>query len=127
MKAHLIDGEKKLYIRIPDNIDDYSVLMFEMLKKCAGKTIMISTIENKDAPFEKDAIVEEANKNTLTFYGDEDYWDPEDFSRTVVEGNPDCDYSECTGDCHVVSCPVHQGMASAAPKRIGYIRSSKVK
>ena len=127
MTAHLIDGEKNLYIRIPENIENYSVLMFEMLKECAGKTIMISTIENKDAPFEKDALVAETDSNALTFYGDETYWEPENHSRVVVEGNPDCEYSDCTPDCHVVSCPVHQGYASGAPKRIGYIRSDKVK
>ena len=127
MKAHLVEAKKDLYIRIPDNIDDYSILMLEMLKACAGKTIKISTIDNKDAPFEKNAIVAESDSGKLVFEGDEEYWEPEDYSRTVVEGNPDCDYSECTGDCHVVSCPVHQGMASGAPKRIGYIRSSMVK
>ena len=126
MKAQLINPKKNLYIRIPDNIEDFSVIMFEMAKDCAGKTIRISTIDNKDAPFEKDAIVQETNSDTLVYYGDDEYWNPEDRSRVVVEGNPDCDFSECTGECHVVSCPVHQGYASSNPRRIGYIRSSKV-
>lgn len=127
MKAHLINADRPLYIRIPENIDDFSILMLEMPKDCGGKTIRISTMDNNKAPFEKDAITQETESETLTYYGDEKYWEPEDHTRVVVEGNPDCDYSECTGECHVMSCAVHQGYASSAAKKIGYVRSKKVK
>lgn len=124
-----LKDEKSLYVRIPGNLDSMSIVELTIPKSFAGKTLKIKLLESDDSsiPFESDAIEAETDNSVLCYCGSDSYWEPENYSRTVVEGNTDCDYSECNYDCHVVSCAVHQGYASDAPLVIAYVRSNKLK
>ena len=123
----LVDG-KRMFIRLPKDLDNLAVLKLVLPKEMAGKTLEIVCMDNDSihVPFEHDAIKGENDHSVLAYFGDDDYWKPEEYCRTVVEGNPDCDYSECNYECHVVSCAVHQGYASDRPLEISYIRSEKL-
>ena len=124
-----LTNNKRMYIRLPDNMENLSVLKLVLPKEMAGKTLAIDCIPNNSIhiPFEKDAIKAENDHSQLAYFGDDEYWEPKEYTRTVVEGNPSCDYSECTLECHVVSCAVHQGFASDRPMKISYTRSDKMK
>lgn len=122
------DAKKQLYIRLPDNLRSYSELTLLLNSSLAGKTLKISVADPKEIPFDYDTIAETSGDTEINFYGDsEEDWDAIDRSRLVVEGNTDCLYSECTNECHVVSCGVHQGYSSSAPLRIGCIKSKKLR
>ena len=121
------EGKKDLYIRLPENLQDKSPLQLALPKEFAGKTLKVVAVENEDTPYESDEVYADRQTSMLRYYGDADYWNPYEYVRTVVEGNPDCDYEECTYGCHVVSCAVHQGYASDAPMEVSYIRSEKLR
>ena len=119
---------QNLYVRIPEN--DSKELMEMILylhKESAGKTLRITVMDNSSAPFEMDAIKQESGSNVLDYFGEDSYWEPKDQEHVLVEDHPECEYADCTADCHVVSCPVHQGFSPCKPMKIEYLSSDKVK
>ncbi len=122
-----IQGTKTVYVRMPSNVKDMEVMKLFLSEECANKTIMIAVIDNADAPFDKDAVFERTAKGNLTYHGSRDYWNPETVRRTIVEGHPECDFTECVAECHDVSCDVQIGYAPCNPVNITYLRSDKVK
>jgi len=127
MKNVRMNAGKDLYVRIPESLHKIGLLKIILPEECTNKTLHITVIDNDEAPFAKDAIYCEGEKSDLSYFGRSEIWEPTEYSRTVVKGNPDCDYSECNLECHVVSCAVHQGYESSEPLEIKYLRSDKVK
>lgn len=127
MKAIEIIKGKDLYIRLPKELEDKSVLTLVLPKELAGKTLKIVPKDSQHTPFERDAISKDDNKKILRYYGEDFYWKPQKISRIVVKANPKCDYETCTCECNMVSCPVHQGFASDEPMKVEYIQSNKMK
>ena len=118
---------KELYIRLPKNLQDKEELTLTLPGELAGKTLKIVAVENEDTPYECDEVYADSESKALRYYGDEEYWKPCEYVHTVVKGNPDCDYAECTYECQVVSCAVHQGYASDAPLELRYVRSEQLR
>ena len=123
--VNLVNG-KDMYIRLPKGLKNTSILMLAVPKELADKTLKIVAEDNQDAPFERDAISENDEDAVLRYYGEESYWEPEKIFRVAVKANPNCNYGECSNECHVASCPVHQGFATAEPIKIEYVRSDKL-
>lgn len=125
--TYSLNSAKELFIRIPENYYSDEAITLKLDSSLAGKTVKIIAVNNHNTPFEDDVIADTCENSEIDYYGDaKKDWDAKDTSHYVVEGNPDCSYSECTYECHVVSCPVHQGYASSAPMRVGCIRSRKL-
>ena len=126
-RVSLVDG-KDMYVRLPKNLDDMAKMIVFLPKELAGMTLKIEAIRScrHEIPFEKWTIEASGEAVVMTYYGDDEYWQPQEDVRIAVEGNPDCDYEECNAECHVVSCPVYQGLESDAPIEIHYVKSDKV-
>ena len=123
----LQDG-RDLYIRIPEDIEELSIMKLSLPHGSAGKTIKITVVENDEAPFERDAVWSKNDSSDLSFYGDNEYWKSEKCTREVVLGHPECSFSDCcTKECNDVSCQIHQGYQDTQMLKLEYWRSDKVK
>ncbi len=120
----LIDG-KRMFIRLPKNLEDCSELKLVLPKEMAGMTIEVTTDGKCSVePFDEQAIYADGDTFAIRYYGSDTYWKPEKVTRTVVEGNPHCEYGECQ-DCHNVTCLVYQGYMPSSPLEIEYLQSKR--
>ena len=114
------DGDVKLYLRVPQNLEEEEVVVHLRLpKNLAGKYLKMEVMDENDDVIPVRANCKEASCQSCgviycsVHYGNAQLRDvceePEEVdTRPTIPGHPNCHLGECW-DCHVVSCGIQQG------------------